>query len=317
MMFALSLEQFLLPPLFFVLATLNPCGSTSANEVAQVSERWNGNTVNDLFKEYKNIFKHGNRNAASHLWANFLLARSSQMTHEKLTYMFSGFCAVSGSPIRPSDYNRYKLNLDRVDGSGKMNGFMNYCCWPCVCDTQDFIRVDTRNVSTADGERTYHFVVIGNPCDSPEELTRPFDDAFGRGRSTLQQDAAEVRCEGGVLQDAPLSDHGYVIINMFFDYPVAAETDGSEVSLRNEQPGRISEVAGVKYQDEDEYASMCLERKKNGYNSGMGEIFRRVAGISPIVIPSGKQLLEPPDLGAACSDSADPAACTASSRSEL
>ena len=23
-------------------------------------------------------------------------------------------------------------------------GFMHYCCWPCVCDTQDFIRVRRR-----------------------------------------------------------------------------------------------------------------------------------------------------------------------------
>lgn len=48
--------------------------------------------------------------------------RSEQMTHEKLAYMFSGFCAVSGSPVRPSDYNRYKLTLERADGSGKVFG---------------------------------------------------------------------------------------------------------------------------------------------------------------------------------------------------
>merc|ERR1711937_1099559 len=137
--------------------------ATMVNAVAQVSTPWKGSTVQDLFKEYGNIFKHGNRNAASHLWVKFLLERSEQMTHERLVYMFSGFCAVSGSPVRPNDYNRYKLTLDRVDGSGKMPGFMHYCCWPCVCDTQDFIRVDTRNVTTMDGVRTYHFAVIGNP----------------------------------------------------------------------------------------------------------------------------------------------------------
>merc|ERR1719436_712924 len=123
-----------------------------------------------------------------------------------------------------------------------MNGFMHYCCWPCVCDTQDFIRVDTRNVTTADGERTYHFTVIGNPCDHEEELTRPFDDAFGRGRSTLQRDAPEVRCKDGVLIGAPLSDHGYVIINMFFDFPSEVVADGGLAKLSDEKPGRISEV---------------------------------------------------------------------------
>eukprot|EP00440_Ansanella_granifera_P073971 gb/GFBE01080268.1/.p2 GENE.gb/GFBE01080268.1/~~gb/GFBE01080268.1/.p2 ORF type:complete len:313 (-),score=70.98 gb/GFBE01080268.1/:40-978(-) len=257
-----------------------------ANEVAQVSEQWNGATVNDLFREYNNIFRHGNRNAASHLWVRFLLERSEQMTQERLEYMFSGFCAVSGSPVRPSDYNRYKLTLDHVDGSGKVSGFMHYCCWPCVCDTQDFIRVDTRNVTTSDGvSRSYNFAVIGNPCDYPEELQRPFADAFGRGMSMLQRDAPEVRCgPGGELIGAPLSDHGYVIIAMFFKPPVS---DQQLPALTGEspQPGRISEVAGVKYQDEWEYAPMCEDRKQKGFNSGMGEIFRKVAAISPVIIP--------------------------------
>ena len=55
-------------------------------------------------------------------------------------------------------------------------------------------------------------------------------------------------------------------------------------------PGRISElVAGesgsgvaVKYQAEAEFAPSCAERAAAGFNSGMGEIFRRVAQISPI-----------------------------------
>ena len=39
-------------------------------------------------------------------------------------------------------------------------------------------------------------------------------------------------------------------------------------------------AGGVSYQDEGEYAQMCEDRKNAGYNSGMGEIFRKVAGIS-------------------------------------
>lgn len=261
--------------------------ATKANPIPQVETPWNGNTVNDLFREYGDIFKHGNRNAASHLWARFLLERSKQMSHEKFTYMFTGFCAVSGSPVRPSDYNRYKLSLDMADGSGKAAGFLHYCCWPCVCDTQDFIRVDTRNVTTADGERTYRFAVIGNPCNHPEELSKPYDDAFGRGQSTLARDAPEVRCKDGELLDAPLSDHGHVIINMFFDPPEQVASGSTALAtLGAPQPGRISEVGGVKFQDEHEYSTMCVERKLAGYNSGMGEIFRRVAGISPVAIPA-------------------------------
>ena len=66
---------------------------------SQVSEPWNGETYRDLRAEYYNIFKHGNRNAASHLWSSFLLQRSQQMTPYRLEHMFTGFCAVSGSPV--------------------------------------------------------------------------------------------------------------------------------------------------------------------------------------------------------------------------
>jgi len=275
--------SFLLTLLSFV-ACLREC--TGLNEIQQVGTAWQGTSVNDLFREYGNIFRHGNRNSASHLWVRFLLERSEQMTHDRLVYMFSGFCAVSGFPVRPSDYNRYKLSLDKVDGSGKTADFMHYCCWPCVCDTQDFIRVDTRNVTTLDGTRSYRFAVIGNPCDRPQELEKPFDDAFGRGRSTLLHDAPEVRCKDGVLQGAPLSDHGYVIINMFFDPPEGSAGALAQLAVGPPQPGRVSSVGGVRFQDEAEYEAMCEDRKRNGYNSGMGEIFRRVAGISPFEIPS-------------------------------
>jgi len=231
-------------------------------EAQPPAEAWNGQDVRDLHKEYYNIFKHGNRNAASHLWSKFLLDRSHHMTPEKLTYMFSGFCAVSGSPVSPQDRTRYRLNLDKV-GGGRRTGYMYYCCWPCVCDTQDFIRVDTKNVTTLGGHvQQYHFAVLGNPCDHPEELTKPFSqpEIYGRGETTLKQEAPEVRCdESGRLEGAYLSDGGYIIINMFFD-----------------------EDRSLSSMDESVFERMCTERKEAGFNSGMGEIFRKVAAISPV-----------------------------------
>jgi len=172
---------------------------------------WEGNSVQDLHKEYYNIFKHGNRNAASHLWTKFLIDRASQMTPEKFTNMFMGFCAVSGSPVGPQDRTRYRLNLSLV-GGGKRRGYMYYCCWPCVCDTQDFIRVDTKTITNLNGEvRQYHFAVLGNPCEHPEELTKPFVQPFGRGETTIEQAAAEVRCDAwqscGCILERPWAHH--------------------------------------------------------------------------------------------------------------
>ena len=127
------------------------------------SPPWRPATVRDLHSEYGNIFKHGNRNAASHLWVSFILQRASQLAPSKLEEMFTGFCAVSGSPTRPSDYTRYRLTLPRVDGGGLVSGFMYYCCWPCVCDTQDFIRADTKTITTKTETRVAHFGIDVSP----------------------------------------------------------------------------------------------------------------------------------------------------------
>mmetsp|Transcript_26331 Transcript_26331/g.60186 ORF Transcript_26331/g.60186 Transcript_26331/m.60186 type:complete len:366 (-) Transcript_26331:9-1106(-) len=251
--------------------------------------------VDDLHKEYYNIFQYGNRNAASHLWATFLLDRGYLMTEKRLSMFFSGFCAVSGSSVRPSEYNRYRLTLAKL-GGGHSTGYMHYCCWPCVCDTQDFIKVDTKSVMLANGVvRKFQFAVIGNPCDDPDQLTAKWRDPFGRrGMTSIAESAAEVRCNNGRLEGATLSDHNYIIIGMFFDSEDAIHSgnfgtaEGARSELRDPTPGRMSRAiakdkTGYRgYQDEREYIDQCEDRAMKGYNSGMGEIFRKVCSISPI-----------------------------------
>merc|ERR1712054_285903 len=96
-------------------------------EVVPASIKWSGRSHQDLHREYRNVFRHGNRNAASHLWSAFLLDRAAGMTHKELVHIFGGFCAVSGSPVNPHDYSRYLLRIDNVMG-GKEAGYMQYCC---------------------------------------------------------------------------------------------------------------------------------------------------------------------------------------------
>jgi len=233
------------------------------NAAGDVIEPWEGKSVQDLHREYSNIFRHGNRNAASHLWSSFLIDRAPFMPEKRFRHLSGGYCAVSGSPVGPGDGTRYRLNLERVDGTGKVAGFMYYCCWPCVCDTQDFIKVDTKTITTLDGPKQYNFAVIGNPCDRPSELTKSFVQPFDRRSTTIAESAQELRCgKGGKLEGATMSDHNYVIISMFFD--------------ASKRPSG--------FQDESDFEFMCEDRKNQGYNSGMGEIFRRVAAISPIQV---------------------------------
>lgn len=223
---------------------------------------WSGTSVQDLHGEYYNIFATGNRNAASHLWSKFLIDNSYDMKRETFTHLFSGFCAVSGSPVSPQDRTRYKVALEKVTG-GKQIGYMYHCCWPCTCDTKDFIRVDTKTITTKGGdEKKYSFAVIGNPCDKPEELSKSYEDAFGRGMTTLNSQAPELSCDkSGNLKGAHMSDNGYIIISMFFD-----------------------EDSSVNSMEESVFEPMCTDRAKSGYASGMGTIFRKVSAVSPIVI---------------------------------
>jgi len=241
------------------------------NAVGEMIEPWDGQKVADLHREYGNIFKHGNRNAASHLWSSFLMDRAPFMTDKRFRHLSGGYCAVSGSPVTPMDQTKYKMRLDSVDGSGKQVGFMYYCCWPCVCDTEDFIRVDTKTITTLSGAKKYKVAVIGNPCDKPEQLTKSFVQPFDGRSTTIAESAAEVRCKGNKLVGATMSDNGYVILSLFFD------ATGDTGKLAN-----------------DEYRSMCDSRKDAGYNSGMGEIFRRVAAISPV--KTGPLLIAPAKL---------------------
>merc|ERR1712241_181384 len=60
-------------------------------------------TVNQLHGKYYEIFSRAyNRNAASHLWASYIIERSSSMTRAEILNLFGGFCPVSGSPVSPS-----------------------------------------------------------------------------------------------------------------------------------------------------------------------------------------------------------------------
>jgi len=133
---------------------------------------------------------------------------------------------------------------------------MYHCCSPCVCDANDYVRVDTKTITTADGAQSYNVLVMGNPCEHPEKLTETFTDPFSHEQSSLSQSAPELTCSGNVLEGATVSDGGHPIIGLFF------ASDGSEANTYD--------------------AGTCATRAESGYASGMGQLFRQVAQISPL-----------------------------------
>ncbi len=234
-------------------------------------------TVDELHQHYGDIFATGNRNAASHLWASWVLKRAATLSRASVEQLFSGFCPVSGSPVSPTDYNAYHYTLrSLVPGEEHASGLMHHCCAPCVCDTQDMMWADRKTVDLADGSTALTFAVIGDPCQHAATLARPFTDPFSGGETTLAATAPEVQCgRDGKLKGATYSDHGGVIIGLLRTAPTPSAAAPAEPT-----PGRVTTVGAVHFQDSREYTGYCASRASQGYNSGMGMIFRKVAEIT-------------------------------------
>jgi len=202
-------------------------------------------TVNQLHSRYYDIFHRSqNRNAASHLWASYILDRASGMTSDKIRTLFGGFCPVSGSPVSPTSRNVWSAVPIKTaaDTNQIERGNVHVCCWPCVCDLQEFVKVDQLDVDTQNGLVTFDALVIGDPCIHPNRIpTR----------------APELQCENGRLAGAYRSRGGHIVIGML-----------QEPQTSHYQARMISD--------------QCARRKRQGYRSGMGKIFVEVASINPI-----------------------------------
>lgn len=239
------------------------------------------NTPQDLDDQYLTIFKTQNRNAASHLWTSFVIDRAANLPQEKFSRIFHGFCSVSGSPLPDDPHTMYKTRLNRATGNGSVTGVVRFCCWPCICDMNEHVRVDTKTVNLADGPKSFDWLVIGDPCKNPSKLQTTFIDPFSSEPTKLGEAAPELECVDGKLRGATYSDSDHVIIGMFF-------TD--DESIQKVQPADIlgpdgNNPAKIKDDPTFGFAPLCQMRKQQGYNSGMGLIFIKVAQITPIGAP--------------------------------
>jgi len=205
-------------------------------------------TVNELHGKYYEIFSRAhNRNAASHLWASYILDRSTSFTESEIMELFGGFCPISGSPVWPTTRNLWQgLQLKKASNPSETeSASVHVCCWPCVCDLQEFVKVDTLNIDTKDGRSSFQVFVYGDPCVHPERIPRR---------------APEVYCQNGRLVGATRSVNDHIVIGMV--------QSGQRYIYGNNDANQIS--------------NRCTRRKNQGYRSGMGRIFVEVASINPI-----------------------------------
>lgn len=221
-------------------------------------------------ESYKNVFPSGNRNNGGFAWSNWLLSQSHQFSPALLQKYFAMFCGVSGSPLGPKEGNtsmsRWQLHLKDVVGNARRQGFMYYCTgclgWPCLCDAQDFLRLDTKTVLLQGGvKKKYRFVVVGDPCRNEELLNTSYFEPDQKIDLQVKDVAPEVACDGGQLKHSTLSDHGHVILTMFHEY---------DKTLASEAHHQL------------DYAGQCSARAASGFMGGMGMIFRKFAGVTPL-----------------------------------
>ena len=233
--------------------------------------------VDEMHAQYSNIFRTGNRNAASHLWSSWILERAAALSKPNLVALFGAFCPISGSIVRASAYNKYQFSLTSVASAEPSVGFVHFCCEPCVCDTFDMVRADQKTIELADGvSETLTFAVIGDPCTDPEALAEPFYDASTGHTTTLAVRAPEVACDNGRLRGATFSDGGGVIIGLLAAAPPLGAAPQAPT------PGRVQSAGGQSFVDAREYAGYCAQRAADGYTGGMGLIFRKVAEITSL-----------------------------------
>ena len=147
-----------------------------------VAVPWAGETVRDLHREYQNIFRYGNRNAASHRWATFLRAERVHERGEAHPHVHR--------VLRRERLPDHALRLQQVPARARQRRRAGRARQrPCTTAAGRRLRRRTYQGGHQDGDaargesRQFHFAVIGNPCDDPAALRRPFVQPFD-GRST-------------------------------------------------------------------------------------------------------------------------------------
>lgn len=240
--------------------------ATSLRRTKAFSDNACAKTIDGLGSQYNNIFKTGNRNAASFRWFTYIATCAEQVGQAAFESMGTGFCPISGSPI--NGLNAATVTLGKV-GGGSTTGIMHFCCSPCICDVTDMVKVDTKTIDFgAQGKHKYNVLVHGDPCLNKAKLAESFTYGITNDSTTLAQDAPEVKCDGNSLQGATFSDNNNPIIGLLYDVN--------------------SNTTMVLDGDSEKSKKFCADRASAGYDSGMGMIFRRVAGISPVSL-SGSQ----------------------------
>lgn len=162
-------------PLIFVLALLLLALAQSARSVfagggaKAVLEPPDQNGFTDA--EWAQIFPKRNRNAGGAQFFHWILANAE--TPERFWLLNRSYCAVSGSLVDPKSDPHVVHVRQQADESRRKSGLLWKCCWPCVCDIEEFATTEPFYVERL--EITVDVLTISDPCDRlaafPQEVT--------------------------------------------------------------------------------------------------------------------------------------------------
>lgn len=204
-------------------------------------------TQDELLAQYNNIFPNRNRNAASHRWTHAIVKHSDKMTYKQFVTQFQAFCPVSGSPISGGSPT-FEIELPTTTGES-VTGIIKHCCWPCACDIKDAaqnssleIHIENIKFVDKDAEVPVHFIVMDDPCLHTS--------------ITIPDGAPDVTCNSMGRLENSIKFNGKVAIGLLHKREDLENDTVSDFPTEN-----------------------CTNRADNGYRSGMGTMFRIVAGL--------------------------------------
>ena len=189
--------------------------------------------INDLKVDFNTIFPSRNRNGGGAHFFKYAYDRfrDKDFTANQFENFHKIYCAVSGSPIQPSEDTMSRtsdLKLKKLSkvGTEDINltdndfiiGKYYRCCTPCICDLMKHsVVTDTKiPIFNDDGDMVeLYLILIKNPCNHPD-LIPSEAPAFECGDNGML-DSNRVLYLNEITGDS--EDSNYLIIGVLYDHP--------------------------------------------------------------------------------------------------
>ena len=215
-----------------------------------------------LRNNYSNIFsKYGNnRNSCSFLYYHYIMNNLIKDNNIEDFILYSQlFCPVSGSLIDPNR-EMYEISLKKLNSDEMINGYINVCCSPCLCDMIKYSRVESYAFDFDFSDYnfdSFNVITIEDPCKYTNNVNKYINEITC------------VDCSNNKIKNGFLSNSGRLIIGILHN---------KEIVDKFNKDSRI-----IKQNDYKENCDRRNSMDVKDLNYGMGDIFIKLATIKNYV----------------------------------